>query len=90
MLRSLPPIVLVVLFAARAAFAAPLLFRDVRIFDGAKVTQGDVLVDQGLIRAVGPKLAAKKGTKIIDGSGKTLLPGLIDSHTHAYDPNALE
>jgi imidazolonepropionase-like amidohydrolase len=90
MFRSLLPIALLLGVAAPAAVAAPLLFRDVRIFDGAKVSQGDVLVDKGLIRAVGPKLAAAKGAKIIDGSGKTLLPGFIDSHTHAYEPKALE
>lgn len=69
--------------------AAPLLFRNVRIFDGAAVSNGDVLVDKGLIRSVGAKLHAK-GAAVVDGTGKTLLPGLIDSHTHAYEDKALK
>jgi imidazolonepropionase-like amidohydrolase len=89
MTRPLMLVALVVVFASRIAGAAPLLFRNVRIFDGVKVSQGDVLVDKGLIRAVDRKLAAK-GATIIDGTGKTLLPGLIDSHTHAYEDKALK
>jgi imidazolonepropionase-like amidohydrolase len=71
------------------ANAAPLVFRNVRIFDGVTVSQGDVVIDKGLIRAVGRKLAAK-GATIVDGTGKTLLPGLIDAHTHAYEEKALQ
>ncbi|MCU1283264.1 MAG: amidohydrolase, partial [bacterium] len=73
----------------RIAAASPLLFHNVRIFDGTKVSQGDVLVDKGLIRAIDRKLSAK-GATVIDGTGKTLLPGLIDSHTHAYEEKALK
>ena len=78
----------VVSLSARPAAAAPLLFRDVQIFDGKSVSHGDVLVDKGLIRAVGRKLATH-GATVIDGAGKTLLPGLIDSHTHASEDKAL-
>ncbi|MDB4966994.1 MAG: amidohydrolase family protein [Myxococcales bacterium] len=74
--------------ASSTALAAPLLFRNVRIFDGTTVRQGDVLVDKGLIRAVGRRLSAG-GATVIDGTGKTLLPGFIDSHTHAYEDKAL-
>src|SRR5258707_15549601 len=71
-----------------AGRAAPLLFRNVRIFDGTAVSQGDVLVEKGLIRAVGRKLSAK-GPPAIDGTGKTLLPGFTDAHTHPYEDKAL-
>lgn len=79
---------LVALWSSTAA-AKPLLFRNVRIFDGTKTSQGDVLVDRGLIRSVGRKLDGK-GATVVDGAGKTLLPGLIDSHTHAYEDKALK
>ncbi|MCU1280314.1 MAG: hypothetical protein JWM53_3860, partial [bacterium] len=49
-------VALVIISASRIAAAAPLLFRNVRIFDGARVSQGDVLVDQGKIRAIDRKL----------------------------------
>ncbi|HEX8954601.1 MAG TPA: CIA30 family protein [Polyangia bacterium] len=90
MIRSLAlALALVTLsLSAGSAAAAPLVFRNVRIFDGAKVSEGDVLVDKGTIRAVGHKLAAR-GATVVDGTGKTLLPGFIDSHTHAYEERAL-
>jgi len=88
MSRSLLVAALFVALAAPRAGAAPLVFKNVRIFDGTRTSQGDVLVDKGLIRAVGHKLGAK-GATVVDGSGKTLLPGLIDSHTHAFDDKAL-
>lgn len=74
---------------SHAAGAHAILFHNVRIFDGAKVTTGDVLIDKGLIRAVGRKLPSR-GAEIVDGAGKTLLPGFIDAHTHAYEDKALK
>ena len=56
MSRTLLVSVLVLACSAAApstGFAAPLLFRNVRIFDGTAVSQGDVIVDKGLVRAVG-------------------------------------
>jgi hypothetical protein len=87
MMRLLTLIVCLLATIDGTAFAAPLLFRNGRIFGGSKVAQGDVLVDKGLIRAVGRKLSAK-GATVVDGVGKTLLPGFIDSHTHAYEDRA--
>ncbi len=61
------------------------LIRDVRVFDGARVRENaQVLVIDGRIRAVGATLQAPAGVSAIDGRGKTLLPGLIDSHTHSW------
>ncbi|HKV38463.1 MAG TPA: amidohydrolase family protein [Blastocatellia bacterium] len=63
----------------------PLVFRNVRIFDGAGTTDGGtVIVNDGKIVAVGKGLPIPDGAEIVDGAGDTLLPGLIDSHTHAY------
>lgn len=76
--------------AARAAArdadpANDVLIRDARVFDGARVRPAaDVLVLDGRIAAVGAHLAAPAGVVVVDGRGKTLLPGLIDSHTHSW------
>jgi imidazolonepropionase-like amidohydrolase len=65
--------------------AAPLVFRNARVFDGARVIpQADVLVRDGRIAAVGPNIAVPEGAQVIDSSGKTLLPGLIDAHAHVW------
>lgn len=42
----------------------------------------DVLLRQGKISAIGNKLAAPSGAKVVDVQGKTLLPGLWDMHGH--------
>ena len=63
---------------------------NVRLFDGTKVIpHATVVIDGTRIAAAGANVAAPKGAKVIDGNGKTLLPGLIDSHTHVF-PGSLE
>jgi hypothetical protein len=77
--------------AARGADSGDVLFfRDARVFDGAQVLpRASVLVRNGRIVAVGPELTAPDGARIVDARGKTLLPGLIDSHTHVFGPEVL-
>ncbi len=61
------------------------IVRNVRVFDGGRVLSNtSVLVIDGRISAVGAKFDAPKDFPSIDGSGKTLLPGLIDAHTHSW------
>lgn len=62
---------------------ADLAIRDVRVFDGERVLEHQtVLVERGVIAAVGDKLAIPASAKIVDGAGDTLIPGLIDAHAH--------
>ncbi len=72
--------------AAPGAGAGPqFAIRDVRIFDGTDVIErGTVLVQDGRITAVGADVAVPDGIDRIDGRGRTLLPGLIDAHVHAW------
>jgi len=59
--------------------------RDVRIFDGAAVIErGTVLVRDGLVDAVGTDVEVPRDIAVVDGAGRTLLPGLIDAHVHAW------
>jgi imidazolonepropionase-like amidohydrolase len=72
------------------ASAKSFVIRNVRVFDGEKLLPAvDVAVENGLIKTVGKNVKAAAGTKEIDGTGDTLLPGLIDSHTHSW-ANALD
>lgn len=57
--------------------------RDVRIFDGTRVIAANsVIIKNGKIARVGRNLPVPPNTTVIDGSGNTLLPGLIDAHAH--------
>ena len=49
----------------------------------------DVLVQNGLIAAVGKKLPAPTGAQILDGSGKYLMPGLVDAHVHFFQSGGI-
>jgi len=61
------------------------LIHSVRVFDGARVLPNvNVLVIDGRIAAVGARVKTPQGIATIDGSGKTVLPGLIDAHAHSW------
>ena len=58
--------------------------RGVRVFDGEHtIEQTDVVVRNGRIETIA-RGAKADGLPIVDGTGRTLLPGLIDAHTHTY------
>jgi hypothetical protein len=68
-----------------AASSRPFVIRHARIFDSKRVIAADrVFVQNGKIQSVGKELKVPPGTKEIDAAGDTLLPGLIDSHTHDW------
>lgn len=68
----------------------PVLFQKARVFDGTKViAETDVLIQDGKIKEIGPNLAVGEA-KVVNGTGKTLLPGLIDAHVHVHDAASLE
>ena len=46
------------------------------------IEQGTVLVEDGKITAVGATVEVPDGTTVIDGTGKYLMPGIIDVHSH--------
>lgn len=46
----------------------------------------DVLVENGIIKQVGNGLQVPADVKVIDASGKYVVPGLIDMHVHLRDP----
>jgi imidazolonepropionase-like amidohydrolase len=61
------------------------LFREVRVFDGRSdrlTDTTDVLVRGNVIAAISPRQAASSGATVIEGRGRTLIPGLIDVHVH--------
>ncbi len=73
---------------AKKGAKATLLIRDVRVFDPATGIdkRTDVAIEKGQIT----RTAAAKGKagdmQVIDGSGRLLLPGFVDLHTHLRSP----
>jgi imidazolonepropionase-like amidohydrolase len=66
---------------------AQIILENARIFDGvsADCTEGmSVLIEAGTIREVADRPIKAAGALRIDVAGKTLMPGLIDLHIHAY------
>ena len=67
--------------------AGPVAFMNVRVFDADAKTfleEQTVLVDGGKISAVGPSATMRLAgnVQLVEGRGKTLLPGLWDCHMH--------
>lgn len=69
---------------------APLLFDNVRLFDADKgefVANRAVLAGDGRIKAIvaAGSMTPPPNVRVIDGRGKTLVPGIWDSHMHIGD-----
>ena len=84
-------VVLVACISVGANAAAPepafgqTLITNVNIFDGKsdKLAKGqDVLIEDKQIKQIGKDLKADTKARVIDGGGRTLMPGLHDMHTH--------
>lgn len=64
-----------------------IILENARVFDGhsAECAEGvSIAVEAGIIREVSEKPMALSEAQRIDIGGRTLMPGLIDLHTHAY------
>ena len=70
---------------------AATLFRNLRLFDGLADTLAeglDVLVEGERIKEVSDRPVTAGNARVIDAGGRTLMPGLIDAHIHAYGVDA--
>ena len=60
------------------------IIRHARVFDGKHVLRDtNVVVEAGIVRAVDREVPDRwRNLPVVDGTGATLLPGLIDAHNH--------
>ncbi len=80
----IPLVLALAVFVTLPAFAQhEFLLRADRIFDGHEMREGEeILVRDGMIVAVGSGIEVSSGADVIELGDATLLPGLIDAHTH--------
>ncbi|HXD23146.1 MAG TPA: amidohydrolase family protein [Gemmatimonadaceae bacterium] len=64
--------------------APPTLIKNATIMTVTKGTMenSDILLENGKIARIGKNLSAPAGATVIDGTGKYVMPGIIDPHSH--------
>ncbi len=80
-------IAFLLLLVSGPALAEDLLLRPARVFDGVDPRPHEgwsVLVRGDRIEAAGPGLAAPPGVRIVELPGMTLIPGMIEGHSHLF------
>lgn len=71
--------------AVETAPEGPILFTNVHVFDGVsdqRIENANVLVEGNLIKTVSTETIDASEATVIDGGGRTLMPGLSDTHVH--------
>lgn len=78
--------------SAQSDAPRPVLFTNVNIFngiDGELMENGSVLVEGNLIKTVSAEAIDAPDAFMVDGEGRTLMPGLIDMHSHMCIRNGM-
>jgi len=65
-----------------------LLIKNTRIASesSAELKSGDILIQDGVIAAVGVGLEIPENARVIDGAGRIAMPGMFDAHVHFREP----
>jgi len=66
------------------SFGQDLLIKNGTIVTVTKGTipDADILILDGIIKKIGKNIKAPEGIRVVDATGKYVMPGIIDSHTH--------
>ena len=88
-------ITLTLLSGTARANEGSIAFVGATIFDGtaaAPLADGVVVITNGRVRSIGPRadVTLPTGATVVDVSGKTIIPGLINAHGHVGDTRGLE
>ena len=86
-MRAISGLVALLLVAAGPALADTLLLRPARLFDGVNPQPHEgwsVLIEGERITAVGPNVSAPSRARTIDLPNTTVIPGMIEGHSHLF------
>ena len=86
-MRAIIALAIAVASIAIPARAQTVLLRPSQLFDGVDPHPHSgwaVLIDGQTIEAVGPAVVAPPGAKIVELPGTTLIPGMIEGHSHLF------
>jgi len=74
------------LIALTGAESTSVLIKGGTVVNHDHQLMADVLVEDGLITAIGPNLHCPSGCQVVDATGSLVMPGGIDPHTHMDMP----
>ena len=68
-----------------------LVIRNINVVDVEKGNdkKGDIHIQNGVIKEISKKIKTKSTVQEVDGSGKWLIPGLMDAHVHLFQSGGL-
>ena len=77
-------LVLGLMLTGQTVLAQDVLIRNSTVLTITKgtLTNTDVLIQDGIIAEIGSNIRAPRGIEEVDGTGKFLMPGIIDAHSH--------
>ncbi len=83
-MRRMISVVFAIAMAAVLSNAQTTLIRNATVLTVTKgtVENGNVLIENGKIAAIGKDVSAPADATIVDATGKYLMPGIIDCHSH--------
>src|SRR5688572_5070737 len=74
--------------AGHPLFIMSILIQNARIAseNSPDLTQGDILIENGVIKSIGSNLTAPSGAKVIDAKNRIAMPAMFDAHVHFREP----
>lgn len=63
-----------------------ILIKEATLVNENTVSPGDILIRQGRIERIDEHISAQSGWQVIDASGLTAMPGMIDDQVHFREP----
>ncbi len=63
-----------------------ILLLNTRLVNEGRITETDILIENGMIAQIAPDLSGRQADRVIDAGGQYLLPGVIDDQVHFREP----